>query len=216
MPSAMTLGLFAVAAVALLVVPGPAVLYITTRSAAQGRRAGMVSVAGVHTGTLVHVLAAVAGLSALLVASALAFSVVKVVGAAYLIVLGVRTIAGRRDAFSSTPEATKVRSLRRLYVDGVVVNVLNPKTALFFLAFLPQFVERGDGRPVWLQTLVLGAVFVGLGLVSDGLYAMAGAGVGRWLRNRGWARRHGPVVEGGILVGLGVAALALPHRKVPA
>jgi threonine/homoserine/homoserine lactone efflux protein len=215
MPSAVSLGLFAVAAIALLVLPGPAVLYITTRSAAQGRKAGMVSVLGVHTGTLVHVLAAVAGLSALLVTSALAFSVVKVVGAAYLIVLGVRTIAGRRDAFANTPDgAARVRSLKRLYVDGVVVNVLNPKTALFFLAFLPQFVERDHGRPVWLQTLVLGAVFVALGLVSDGLYAMAGAGVGRWLRNRGWVRRRGPIVEGGILVGLGVAALAVPHRKV--
>ncbi|HET7486438.1 MAG TPA: LysE family translocator [Acidimicrobiales bacterium] len=210
MPAPATAALFAVAALALLVVPGPAVLYITTRSAAQGRRAGLVSVLGIHTGTLVHVLAAVAGLSTVLAASAAAFSVVKYAGAAYLIVLGVRAI--RRGGAAAGERQQATRSMRRLYVDGFVVNLLNPKTALFFLAFLPQFVHR-DGTPVWSQTLALGALFVLLGALSDGAYALAGARVGRWWRSRPRARRRGPLVEGGVLVGLGVLALAVPHKR---
>lgn len=201
--------LFSAAAVALLVVPGPAVLYITTRSAAQGRRAGLVSVLGVHTGTLVHVTAAVAGLSTVLATSAAAFSLVKYAGAGYLIVLGLRALA--RGRAPSTTRPAPERSVRRLYVDGFVVNLLNPKTALFFLAFLPQFVQR-DGAPVWTQTLVLGGLFVLLGVVSDGVYALAGARAGRWLRAHRRSARRGPLVEGGLLVGLGVAALAVPHR----
>jgi threonine/homoserine/homoserine lactone efflux protein len=213
MPSVATLALFATAALALLVVPGPAVLYIAGRSAAQGRRAGVVSVLGVHTGTVVHLLAAVAGLSAVLMASAAAFTAVRWLGALYLIGLGVRTIA-RRSATGDRAVTLAPRSLRRLYLDGVVVNVLNPKTALFFVAFLPQFVHAG-GAPVWGQTLVLGAVFIALGLCSDSAYALAGARVGHWLRARRPSRRRSPVplVEGGLLIGLGVAALAVPDGR---
>jgi threonine/homoserine/homoserine lactone efflux protein len=210
MPSPAVLPVFVATALVLLVIPGPAVLYITTRSATHGRRAGLVSVLGVHTGTVVHVLAAVAGLSALLMASATAFSVVKLAGAVYLIYLGLRTIFGRREvaAQNGAPE----RALGRLYVDGVIVNVLNPKTALFFLAFLPQFIERGHG-PVWSQTLLLGLLFMALGLMSDSVYAFAGAQAGRWVSRRGGWRRGGRYVEGGILVGLGISALAIPHRR---
>ena len=208
MPSPVALSFFAVTALALLVIPGPAVLFITARSASQGRRAGLVSVLGVHAGTLVHVFGAVVGLSTVLAASALAFSVVKYAGAAYLLVLGVRAlVAGRRREETHAPPP---RSMRRLFLDGFVVNLLNPKTALFFLAFLPQFV-RPDGAPVWAQTLVLGLLFVALGALSDSAYALLGARVGRWLRARPKARRRGPLVEGGVLVGLGVAALAIPH-----
>ena len=213
MPSPSILPLFVATALALLVVPGPAVLYVTARSAAQGRRAGFVSILGIHTGSLVHVVGAVVGLSAALAASATAFSVVKVVGAGYLIVLGVRTMLGRggRD---DGPEPSS-RSLRRLYVDGVVVNVLNPKTALFFLAFLPQFVDADRG-PVWAQTLVLGALFTVLGVMSDGAYALASARVGRWLRHRRRGRDRGRFLEGGLLVGLGLSSLAIPHRRANA
>jgi threonine/homoserine/homoserine lactone efflux protein len=210
MPAAATLPLFITAALGLLVIPGPAVLYITTRSASQGRRAGLVSMLGVHTGSVVHVLAAVAGLSALVLASALAFSAVKLAGAAYLIYLGLRTILGRRTAGRSADAPP--RALRRVYVDGIVVNVLNPKTALFFMAFLPQFVDPSRG-PIWTQTLVLGLLFIALGCLSDGMYALAGAQAGRWLRGRQGAGRSGRYAEGAILVGLGVAALALPHRR---
>jgi threonine/homoserine/homoserine lactone efflux protein len=202
------LPLFAVTALTLLVIPGPAVLYITTRAAAQGRRAGMASVLGVHTGSIIHVAAAVAGLSALLVASAAAFTVVKVVGAVYLVYLGVRAIAGGSRASEA---ALAPRGMRRLYVDGIVVNVLNPKTALFFLAFLPQFVDPDRG-PVWTQTMVLGLLFIALGVASDGAYAIAGARLGRLLHRDDRRRRRSQLLEGGVLVGLGITALAVPHR----
>ena len=210
MPSPVTLLLFAISALALLLVPGPAVLYITTRSASQGRRAGLVSVLGIHAATLVHVVAAVAGLSTVLATSAIAFSAVKYAGAAYLITLGVLALARGRRRAEAGPVAP--RSMRRLFVDGFLVNLFNPKTALFFLAFLPQFV-RPDGAPVWAQTLVLGLLFVGLGAISDSAYALASARVGRWLRMRPKSGTRGPLAEGGVLVGLGVAALAVPHHN---
>ena len=153
MPAWATLGVFALAALALLAVPGPSVLYIVTQSIRDGRRAGLVSMLGIQTGALVHVTAAALGLSALLVSSAAAFDAVKFAGAAYLVYLGVRRLLGRDE-----PDLTDPREqveLRRLYTQGIVVNVLNPKTALFFFALLPQFVDPARG-PVFVQVLVLG------------------------------------------------------------
>ena len=202
-PSLSAVELVAVASVALLLVPGPAVLYVVTQSAEQGRSAGLASVAGIHIGTLVHVAAAAAGLSALIVASALAFSAVKYAGAAYLIYLGIKKLLERRDAVESRPR--RRAPLRQVFVRGTVVNVLNPKTALFFLAFLPQFVDADRGA-VWSQVLVLGLVVVALGLVSDSLYALAGDAAGSLLRRRAKLMRR---VSGSIYIGLGaVAALA--------
>ena len=147
------LALFAVAALALLLIPGPAVLYVVTRSIHQGRRAGLVSVLGIHLGTLVHVTAATAGLSALILSSATAFTAVKLAGAVYLIGLGLWTLVSRKAdaevAFGGD------RTLRRTFTQGVIVNVLNPKTALFFLAFLPQFVDQNRGHAT-LQIAFLG------------------------------------------------------------
>ena len=208
MPQLSNLPAFVAASLALLVVPGPAVLYIVARSGAQGRAAGVVSVLGVHTGTVVHVVAAVVGLSALISTSAAAFTVAKIVGGVYLIYLGVRTLT--RASALAAPNAAPT-TLRRVYFDGVVVNVLNPKTSLFFLAFLPQFTSAGRG-PAWSQILVLGLIFIGLGLLSDGVYALAGARIGLTLRGRAGLRQRGRYVEGGLLVGLGVAALTVPHR----
>jgi threonine/homoserine/homoserine lactone efflux protein len=195
LPSSGTLALFGAASLALLLVPGPAVLYIVAQSAAQGRRVGLASVAGIHAGTLVHVAAAAVGLSALIVASATAFSVVKYAGAAYLVYLGVRRLLER----TSPDVEYEPEPLRRAFARGAVVNVLNPKTALFFLAFLPQFVDpaRGD---VWFQALVLGLVFVALGLVSDSLYAVAAGSLGSVLRRRPSILRYG---SGTVFVGLG-------------
>jgi threonine/homoserine/homoserine lactone efflux protein len=204
-PDSTALWLFSLAALALLAVPGPAVLYVVMQSAEQGRRVGLASVAGIHLGTLVHVVAAVAGLSALIVASAVAFSVVKYAGAAYLIYLGVRKLLGR-DSVADVERRNE--PLRRAFTRGIIVNVLNPKTALFFLAFLPQFVDADRGG-VWSQALVLGLVFVGLGLVSDSLYALAAGSVGTLLRRRRTALRHG---SGVVFVGLGAAA-ALAKRS---
>jgi threonine/homoserine/homoserine lactone efflux protein len=198
-PDSTAIGLFCVAAVALLAIPGPAVLYIVVQSAEQGRRAGLASVAGIHVGSLVHVAAATAGLSALIVASAVAFSVVKFAGAAYLIYLGVRKLLERTPALEAERPA---EPLRRAFGRGIVVNVLNPKTALFFLAFLPQFVDRSRGD-VWSQVLILGLLFVALGLVSDSLYAFAAGTVGGVLRRRRRALRYG---SGAVYIGLGTVA----------
>ena len=174
-PDSTSVGLFCLAALALLAIPGPAVLYIVVQSAEQGRRVGLASVAGVHVGSLVHVTAAVAGLSALVLASPVAFNVVKYAGVGYLVYLGVRKLL-ERDHRAPVDEARSA-PVRQALLRGIVVNVLNPKTALFFLAFLPQFVDADRGG-VWSQALVLGLVFVGLGLVTDSLYALAAGTIG--------------------------------------
>ena len=211
LPDASNLGLFVVAALVLLLTPGPAVLYIVTRSIDQGRRAGLVSMLGVHVGTLVHVGAAAVGLSALLVASATAFTVVKWLGAAYLVYLGVRRILDRRAPASV--ERGRPRQLRRAFLDGVVVNVLNPKTALFFLAFLPQFVDLARGRPE-AQILGLGLLFVLLGTVTDGAYALSAGTAACWLRGRPRVLASGRWISGSVYIGLGVvAAVSSSGRK---
>jgi threonine/homoserine/homoserine lactone efflux protein len=201
-PDPTAIWLFCGAALALLAIPGPAVLYVVVQSAEQGRRAGLASVGGIHVGSLVHVAAATAGLSALIVASAVAFSVVKYAGAAYLVYLGIRKLLERRPA--ERLERSR-EPLRRSFLRGIAVNVLNPKTALFFLAFLPQFVDPDRGA-VWSQVLVLGLLFVALGLVSDSLYAVAAGTVGGLLRRRRTALRYG---SGLVYIGLGAAAAAV-------
>jgi threonine/homoserine/homoserine lactone efflux protein len=203
MPAPTTFALFAAATIVLLVVPGPAVLYIVTRSVAQGRGAGLVSVLGVHSGSLVHVAFAAVGVSALLYASATAFTVVRYAGAAYLVFLGLRKLLGR-PADRELVEAPAVPRLR-LYAQGVVVNVLNPKTAIFFLAFLPQFVNPARG-PVALQIVVLGACFIGLGIVSDGSYALLASALAGRLRRTPRARRALDRSSGVMLLGLGAYA----------
>jgi threonine/homoserine/homoserine lactone efflux protein len=200
-PSGSTLLLFCSAALVLLVVPGPAVLYIVTRSVDQGRRAGLVSVLGTHVGSLVHVAAAALGLSALVVSSAVAFSAVTYLGAAYLVWLGIRRWRAGDDAAAAVPGAAL--PMRSLFRQGVVVQVLNPKTAVFFLAFLPQFVDV-DGGWVTAQVVVLGLVFISLGLISDSAYALAAAAFGGVLRRSARARRAERMVSSGVYVGLGV------------
>jgi threonine/homoserine/homoserine lactone efflux protein len=198
-PSTHAFAVFLPAALVLLAIPGPAVLYIVATSVEGGRRNGLLSVAGVHLGSLVHVAAAVAGLSALIVSSAIAFSTVKYAGAAYLILVGIRKWL-ERDEPAELP-ARPPRSGRRVFTQGVVVNVLNPKTALFFLAFLPQFVDRD--HTVWTQVTVLGLCWIALGLLSDGAYALAGGTIGSLIRRRRRAVRY---ASGGIFVGLGALA----------
>jgi threonine/homoserine/homoserine lactone efflux protein len=174
-----TLALFCAAALALAVVPGPAVLYIVAQSVDQGRFAGFVSALGIGVGGLVHVLAATIGLSSLLASSATAFTIVKYAGAAYLLFLGIRRLLTREKAEDDIVRAP--RSRRRLFVDGVVVNILNPKTALFFIAFLPQFVDPDAGAAT-LQIFTLGLIFVVIALGSDSLWAITAGTVGGWLK----------------------------------
>ena len=189
------------ASLALVLVPGPAVLYIVTRSVDQGRQAGLTSAAGIATGGLVHVAGAALGLSALLASSAVAFSVVKYIGAAYLIFLGVRTLIARPDPLAATTRAP--RTMRRLFAQGVVVQALNPKVALFFLAFLPQFVDPARGS-VLVQTILLGAMFIAIGLCSDSLYAIIAGGAGDWLKRQPAFAAAQRYVAGTVFIGLGL------------
>jgi threonine/homoserine/homoserine lactone efflux protein len=213
MPDPSTLALFTVAALTLLVIPGPSVLYIVTRSVDQGRAAGLASVGGVHVGTLVHVAAAALGLSALLVSSATAYNTVRLLGAAYLIWLGSQRLRSSHEPSRSAtgPHAPR-RGLRGAFAQGVVVNVLNPKTALFFLAFLPQFVDPSRGS-VPFQVVVFGVAFVLLGLVSDGAYALLASTGAGWLRRRRGAARASRLVSGGVLISLGVTTALAGSRS---
>ena len=209
MPEASAIAIFCAAALALLIVPGPSVLYIVTRSIDGGRAAGLVSVLGVHTGTLAHIAAAAAGISALLMSSALAFNAVRYVGAAYLIWLGITRLMGKEDMQEGG--VMRERRLSRVYLQGVLVNVLNPKTALFFLAFLPQFIDVSRGA-AWTQTIFFGLLFVVLGMISDGLYALtASVLAGRLRESKAFARGR-RWFAGGTLLALGVASAVSGSR----
>jgi threonine/homoserine/homoserine lactone efflux protein len=204
-PTGSTIALFLLAATALAVVPGPAVAYIVTQSVDQGRRAGLVSALGVASGGLVHVAAATVGLSALIASSATAFTVVKLVGAAYLIVVGIRRILSGEG---EEPEPRALRApLRRVYRQGVIVNVLNPKTALFFLAFLPQFVDPERGA-VWPQVALLGVLFVSVAVLSDMTYALVSDAIAGRMRRTGTGAKVRRWLTGGVFVVLGITAAA--------
>jgi threonine/homoserine/homoserine lactone efflux protein len=198
-PTALVAPFFAT--LALVLVPGPAVLYIIARSINQGRRAGLSSAAGIATGSLVHVAGAALGLSALLASSATAFSLVKYVGAGYLIYLGVRTL------MSALPvEDTVVAerpAMRRLYSQAIVVQAFNPKVALFFLAFLPQFIDPQRGSVV-AQSLILGAMFILVGLCTDTTYALVAGTLGGWLRQQRAFAVVQRYVAGTVFIGLGL------------
>jgi threonine/homoserine/homoserine lactone efflux protein len=200
MPDASTVLIVALASLVLVVIPGPAVIYILTRSVSQGRTAGMVSAVGVNVGSAIHVVAAVAGLSLLLASSAYAYTVVKWLGVAYLVWIGVRTLLTDNAEFTA-PEIDR-QSLRRIFAQGVLVNVLNPKVAIFFLAFLPQFIDQNSTNPA-LQTLVLGMTLVTIGLISDMVYALIGGGLGDLFR-----RRPGAASATRLIAGITYLALA--------
>lgn len=199
LPDSSTLMLFVIAAMALLLAPGPNVIYIMTRSVSLGLKAGLVSAVGIGIGTLCHIGAAVLGLSALLASSALAFAIVKYAGAAYLIYLGLRTLFARNGAQQQIAPPPVI-GLRRVLVQGILVNVLNPKVALFFLAFLPQFVDPSRGNAAG-QTLVLGLILAALGTLTDGGYALLAGMLGRRLSGQGQGLQR---IAGGVYLALGV------------
>jgi threonine/homoserine/homoserine lactone efflux protein len=202
MPEFPTLMIFVTATLLLLVTPGPAVLYIVARSIDQGRIAGIVSAFGVGTGTMFHVAAASLGLSTILVSSALAYSVVKYLGAAYLIYLGIRKLMEKSELERS--ELDEQKGLSQIFTQGIIVNILNPKTALFFFAFLPQFVDPNRGT-VASQVMFLGMLFVVLGILSDSVYALLAGTAGQWLKNSSAFVRGQRYFAGTIYMVLGLA-----------
>jgi threonine/homoserine/homoserine lactone efflux protein len=210
MPTLTTIALFLGAALGLVVIPGPNIIYIVTRSVDQGKRAGLVSALGVETATLVHVTAAALGLSALLLSSALAFTVVKYIGAAYLIFLGLRTLFARQPGHQEI--VVEPRPLSRIYFQGMVVNLLNPKTALFFFAFLPQFVDPTRGA-IAEQIFFFGFLLNVLGFCNDILYALLADKVGQWLKGTARFRRMQQYITGCIYLALGVAAALTGSEK---
>jgi threonine/homoserine/homoserine lactone efflux protein len=210
MPSLSAYAVFLTTAIVLLLVPGPAVLYVVTRSIEMGRAGGLASVAGITTGTIAYVTLATAGLSSLILASRVAFDAVKYVGAAYLFLLGVRRLLGR--GLDPPQEDAVPRTRRRAYTQGVVVNLTNPKTIVFVFAFLPQFVDP-DPHHAWLQVFVLGLSFALLGFLSDSMWALAAGTVADRLRGSTAIARVQRWFGGGVLVGLGIlAAVWTPSR----
>jgi threonine/homoserine/homoserine lactone efflux protein len=209
-PDASTFGVFAVAALALIVVPGPSVLYVVTRGLEQGRTAGVVGALGNGLGAIAHVLAAALGLSALLVSSATAFTIVKYAGAAYLVLLGLRELCRRRPGDEGVVEV-RPASLARVFWQGTLVSALNPKTALFFLAFLPQFTDPARGAIVG-QIVALGLVFCAIAVISDSTWGLAAGTVGPRLRAgvRRGLQRWG---SGTAFVALGVGAALTTARR---
>lgn len=211
-PGAANIGLFVTAALVFLLIPGPAVLYVVGRSIEQGRLAGLVSDLGIHTATLLNVAAASLGLSAIIASSAVAFSIIKYAGAAYLIWLGIAKLFGGDDG-NEIPASSPGRGYGRLYREGFLVNLLSPKTALFFLAFLPQFADASRGH-VGMQIAVLGLLLTLMGFFTDGCYALAAGTAGNWLKRSRSYRAIERYVSGTLLIGLGVtAAVAGGHAK---
>jgi len=202
--------LFMGASLALLLVPGPAVLYITARSANQGRLAGLVSVLAIETANFLQAVAATLGLSAILLSSALAFDVVKYLGAAYLLYLGVRKLLVPEELAENGEIRTE--SLSRIYWQGFAINLLNPKTALFFFAFLPQFVDPGRGN-VAAQTLLLGTLFVGMAVITDSLYALAASSLAERLRGSRHFQKGQRYFAGLVYVGLGITTALTGSKK---
>ncbi|MGB2621375.1 MAG: LysE family translocator [Candidatus Acidiferrum sp.] len=209
-PSHSQLLFFISAALVLLAIPGPAVLYIVGRSIGQGRNAGFVSAFGIGVGTLIHTAAAAVGLSALLVSSAAAFSIIKYLGAAYLVFLGVQRLRSKESLAAASDRSALHDSLTRVFGQGIVVNVLNPKTALFFFAFIPQFIDPTRGH-IAVQILSLGILFACMGTTSDCIWAFFSSSVARALRASPRWTRNERYVSGGILISLGLATAFAGH-----
>jgi threonine/homoserine/homoserine lactone efflux protein len=202
---------FALAALMLNLTPGNDMLYVAARSTSQGVRAGIISSLGIMVGCMVHIIAAVVGISAIIAESAVAFNIIKYLGAAYLIYLGIRSILSKKKSIQIKKELTPL-SNRKIFLQGVITNVLNPKVALFFLAFLPQFIHAGSKDAPW-QILFLGVWFnIGGTLVNIAVSMLFGK-IGRWLsqspRFVQWQER----ITGAMLVGLGIK-VALSSKKI--
>ncbi len=210
MPDFAAFSLFLTAAFLLSITPGPGILYVLARSLHGGRREGFLSSLGLLLGGLVHVVAAAVGLSTVLMTSALAFSVIKYAGAAYLIFLGVRILLSRRETDPSTLDAAPADS-RHALTQGIITEALNPKTALFFLAFIPQFVDPASGSTL-LQFLVLGLITAMLNFLADTVVAMFAGPIGQHFKANHRFQQRQQTVSGCTMIGLG-AYVALAEQK---
>ncbi|HET9912715.1 MAG TPA: LysE family translocator [Anaerolineales bacterium] len=202
-------GLFILASWALIIAPGPDMLYVITRGIAHGRRAGILSAVGVVCGILVHTTTAALGLAIILQASTAAFLIVKFVGVIYLLYLGIKSL--RDKSTFQLQEHTSAVSSHKLFWQGVLSNVLNPKVAIFFLAFLPQFVDR-TGGPIGLQMVMLGLTFALFGLCFLAVVGYFAGAIGSWLTRRPQYTNILRWLTGGVLIGLGVR-LAFTERR---
>ncbi|HEX7441965.1 MAG TPA: LysE family translocator [Caldimonas sp.] len=209
--AAPTLAAFGAASLVLAITPGPGVLYVVTRTLAQGRLAGLASVAGVALGNLGNAAGASIGLAALFALSSLAFTLVKFAGAAYLVWLGIQ--AWRAESAAVATASFEAPRWRKIFRDGFVVALLNPKTALFFAAFLPQFIDPA-GSPI-RQSLALGACFVAIAATTDAVYSLAAGAASPALARVGGARGWGRYLTAGVYIGLAAFTLALGSRAAP-
>jgi threonine/homoserine/homoserine lactone efflux protein len=210
MPSTPTLASFALAATALILLPGPAMLFLISRGIGHGsRRLAVTSMAGIETATVVMVVATAFGLSAVISSSVIAFSVVKYAGAAYLVWLAIREFRSKGHfALDRAP----VTNSRRAFADAFLVGISNPKTAVFFVAFFPQFLHRESG-PIWSQVLVRGAIFALIGTVFDSIYALSAGSLGQWLGRHPRAVERQKYVSGSIFLAMGGAAALTGHPQ---
>lgn len=200
MPDLTTIGLFALAAFTLSLIPGPDMIYVATRSVSQGRGAGLASLLGIYTGDLVHAFAAILGLSALIAASASALSIVKYVGAAYLVYLGIQTLLSKEETL--LVQDKEPAKFREIFYQGLVVNVLNPKIILFFLAFLPQFLDPAKGS-LTLQIVFFSFLLIVVTLPVNLAVGLAGGLLGTWLRAKQGVQKASKWVAGCIYIVLG-------------
>lgn len=208
MPDSHSLILFLAAGLALNFTPGPDMLYVAARGASEGRAAGIVSAVGIGAGTLVHIALVALGLAALLIAMPVAYLALRIAGAAYLIYLGVRAF---RSQGALAPPRLKSAPLLGVFRQGVLTNIFNPKVALFFLAFLPQFVDQSRGNPT-LQVIVLGLLFDTTGTLVNLAVALGSSGAGARLRANGRANKVLHKLTGVLFIGIGIR-LALSHRR---
>jgi len=195
--------LFAVTTIIAMIVPGPDMLFVLGCGMSGGPRAGLLATAGVATSEAIHIALAAAGLAALFAAVPIAFTVVRIVGAAYLVYLGVQVIRHRNDEQRDVAVATREARGRRAYWNGVLTNLLNPKMVTFTIAFIPQFINPQLGH-VWMQFVILGAILIVFEFLVDGTVGVLAGRIGAWLRRRRTVRRRIELAVGGIYIGLGV------------
>lgn len=204
---------FIFASLLLLVIPGPAVFFVVAKSIDQGRTAGVVSVLGIQIGTLVHLAAAALGISAILVTSAMAFNVIKYAGAAYLIYMGIKSLTAKTATPDVNMKFTK-QKLSKVFLQGAIVNTLNPKTALFFFAFLPQFITPG-ATSVTAQIFILGLIFIVLSIISDSIYALLAGSIKGYLHRNPVRLKFQKYISGCLYILLGIATLvAEPGKRI--